>query len=307
MSDTRTTMTRRDVLRAAALTALTGSRAAGAAATDMIKRSIPGTNESLPIIGLGTYSVFDVAGSAEEIAMRRSIVDALTDAGGSVIDSSPMYNRSEEIVGEVLSAGRRRSACFLATKVWTDGRDAGIAQMRRSAELMQTDTIDLMQVHNRRDMEAHWPTIQEFKDSGFVRYSGITDYRDSAGSDMVALMRRYQPDFVQINYSLGERGAEETVLPVARDLGIGVLINRPFMAGRLFRAIGERPLPDWAQPFAESWGQFFLKFIVSHEAVTCVIPATSKLKHMVDNAGAGHGALPDAATRQRMVDFVGAL
>ncbi len=301
-----TGVTRRDLLKAAAVLGITGRQLAFAAET-MRTRPIPASGEALPVIGLGTYSVFDVSGTPEEIEARRAIVGALIDAGGSVIDSSPMYNRSEEIVGDVLAAGNFRESCFLATKVWTDGRDAGERQMRRSAELMQTETIDLMQVHNRRDMAAHWPTIEAMKESGFLRYSGITDYRDSAGPAMQELMRTYRPDFIQINYSLGERGAEEATLPLAGELGIAVLINRPFVAGRLFRAVGDRPLPDWAGEFADSWGQFFLKFIVSHPAVTCVIPATSKLKHMVDNAGAGSGPLPDAATRRRMVEFIESL
>lgn len=302
MRTTRTT-TRRDVLKAGALLGFSAQHAVWAAET-MKTRAIPASGEALPIIGLGTYDVFDVAGSTEEIATRRAIVDALIDAGGSVIDSSPMYNRSEAVVGDVLAAGDRRSSCFLATKVWTDGRAAGEQQMRRSAELMRTDRIDLLQVHNRRDIDAHWPTILEAQESGFIRYSGVTDYRESANGAMQTIMQRYRPQFIQINYSLGERAADEELLPMARDLGIAVLINRPFMAGRLFRAVGDRPLPAWATEFADSWGQFFLKFIVSHPAVTCVIPATSKLRHMVDNAGAGFAALPDETTRRRMVEFI---
>ena len=299
---TKWNVTRRDVLRAGVLLGL-GARQ-GAANETMRTRPIPASGEALPIVGLGTYDVFDVAGNAEEIATRRAIVDALVDVGGSVIDSSPMYNRSEAVVGDVLAEGDRRASCFLATKVWTDGREAGERQMRRSAELMQSENIDLMQVHNRRDMDAHWPTILEMQESAFVRYSGVTDYRESANAAMQSIMRRYRPQFVQINYSLGERGADDELLPMARDLGIAVLINRPFMAGRLFRAVGDRPLPGWAAEFADSWGQFFLKFIVSHPAVTCVIPATSKLRHMVDNAGAGFGPLPDEQTRRRMIEFI---
>ena len=273
----------------------------------MLTRSIPGTGEPLPIIGLGTWQVFDVDGTAQELAERQQIVEALFDAGGSVIDSSPMYRRSERIVGEVLSASSRLDDAFLATKVWTDGAAAGRRQMQRSAELMQTGRIDLMQVHNRRDIESHWPTIREFQEDGFIRYSGITDYRDSADDAMMTLMRRYDPDFIQINYSLLERGAERGVLPLAREMGIAVLINRPFVSGRLFRAVRDLQLPYWAGDFAESWGQFFLKFIVGHPAVTCVIPATSKLRHMVDNAGAGFGPLPEEPTRQRMIEFVESL
>jgi len=274
------------------------------AAATMLTRTIPASGQALPIIGLGTYSVFDVEGTTEELDMRLAVVRALLDAGGSVIDTSPMYRRSERIVGDVLAAGGLRPRCFLATKVWSSGRDAGEQQMRQSAHLMQTDRIDLMQVHNRRDLDAHWPTILDMQASAFVRYNGITDYRESAGTAMQKVMQRYRPQFIQINYSLGERDAEDRVLPMARDLGIAVLINRPFMEGRLFRAVRNTKLPVWAADFAESWGQFFLKFITSHPAVNCVIPATSKLSHMRDNAGAGFGVQPNHAARRRMAEFI---
>ncbi len=279
----------------------------GVAGTAMQTRPVPGTGEALPVIGLGTSRVFDVGSTPEAIESRREVVAALVNAGGSVIDTSPMYNRSERVIGEVLDASGLRESCFLATKVWTDGSDAGERQMRRSAALMNTARIDLMQVHNRRDMDSHWPTILALKESGFIRYNGVTDYRESAHRAMQAIMRRYRPEFVQINYSLGERGAEDELLPLAADLGIAVIVNRPFMAGRLFRAVGDRPLPGWAKDYVTSWGQFFLKFIVSHPAVTCVIPATSKLKHMVDNAAAGFGPMPNAKTRRRMADFIDTL
>lgn len=279
----------------------------GVAGTAMQTRPVPGTGETLPVIGLGTSRVFDVGSAPEAIESRREVVAALVNAGGSVIDTSPMYDRSERVIGEVLDASALRESCFLATKVWTDGSDAGERQMRRSAALMNTDRIDLMQVHNRRDMDSHWPTILALKESGFIRYNGVTDYRESAHRAMQAIMRRYRPEFVQINYSLGERGAEDELLPLAADLGIAVIVNRPFMAGRLFRAVGDRPLPGWAKDYVTSWGQFFLKFIVSHPAVTCVIPATSKLKHMVDNAAAGFGPMPNAKTRRRMADFIDTL
>lgn len=278
-----------------------------AAAGDMRKRRIPSTGEVLPVIGLGTYSVFDVRGTPDDMEPRLKILAALREAGGSVIDSSPMYNRSEQIVGQALDDSGQRDAHFLATKIWTDGEASGQRQLAASAERMQAKTLDLVQVHNRRDMESHWPTILAAKEDGRVRYSGITDYRASANDSLLSLMRQYRPEFIQINYSLGERTSAERVLPEASERGIAVLINRPFVAGRLFRAVGERPLPDWSVEFAQSWGQFFLKYIVSHPAVTCVIPATSKLRHMVDNAGAGHGPLPDQVTRARMEAFIDSL
>lgn len=295
--------TRRDVLGAGLAAAL--APAFGGGSESMITRPIPVSGEALPVIGLGTWQVFDVPSSSEALAAPRRIVDMLVERGGSVIDSSPMYGRAEKVVGDVIAAGADRQRLFLATKVWTDGKTAGIRQMERSAELMNAEVIDLMQVHNRRDLETHLETIRQWQAQKRIRYSGVTDYRASALDEMEALMKRYRPNFIQINYSLGEHEADDRVLPLARDLGIAVLINRPFMSGRLFRAVGKQPLPDWAAAFASSWGQFFLKFIVSHPAVTCVIPATSDPDHMADNLGAGFGELPDAATRERMIRFIG--
>ena len=269
----------------------------------MLTRPIPGKNESIPVVGLGTYEVFDVSGSPEEFEIRKAIVDLLVERGGSLVDSSPMYNRSEKVVGDIINANGNRDDLFLATKVWINGKSAGESQMRRSRDLLHAGVIDLMQVHNLRDVDVHMATIREWQDEGRIRYNGITHYTASALRSMKRAMQDNKPEFIQINYSLGERQAEEQLLPLAQDLGIAVLINRPFMAGRLFSAVRNQNLPDWATDFAESWGQFFLKFIISHPAVTCVIPATSKPHHMVDNLGAGFGTLPEAATRQKMTDF----
>jgi len=295
--------TRRDALAAAA--ALGSLPVAGMTAGNrMLTRPIPGSNEQLPVIGLGTYSVFDVASTPDAIAQRLRIVELLLGADGSVIDTSPMYNRSEKVIGDVIAAGAPRDDMFIATKVWTDGREAGVKQMERSAELMKTDVIDLMQVHNLRDTAVHMKTIRDRQEQGRIRYSGITHYRASALDAVEAALRDFRPQFVQINYSLGEREADERLLPLAKDLGVAVVINRPYQAGRLFSAVRGRELPGWASEFAASWGQFFLKFIISHPAVTCVIPATSKPQHMRDNLEAGFGELPDAATRERMVAFM---
>jgi diketogulonate reductase-like aldo/keto reductase len=196
---------------------------------------------------------------------------------------------------------------FLATKVWTDGREAGLAQMRESAALMNTGVIDLMQVHNLRDTELHMLSIRELKEEGFIRYSGLTHYRADALSDLEAEMQFFKPEFIQINYSLAEHEADDHILPLAADMGIAVIVNRPFGSGSLFGAVRGRELPDWAGEFAESWGQFFLKFIVANPAVTCAIPATSKPEHMRDNVQAAFGALPDARTRRRMIEFVQSL
>jgi diketogulonate reductase-like aldo/keto reductase len=295
--------TRREALAAAAaigalpLTAITDERR-------MLTRPIPASDERLPVIGLGTYSVFDVASTPDAIAERKRIVELLVGAGGSVIDTSPMYHRSEQVIGDVIAAGVPSDEVFLATKVWADGQAAGAAQMDRSAQLMNTDVVDLMQVHNLRDTAVHLQTIRERQEQGRIRYSGVTHYRPGALDALARALREFRPQFVQINYSLGEREADERLLPMARDLGIAVLANRPFQAGRLFNAVRDRDLPGWATDFAASWGQFFLKFIISHPAVTCVIPGTSKPHHMRDNLGAGFGELPDATTRERMIAFI---
>ena len=295
--------TRRDVLLTGAalgsmpLTGLAGER-------QMISRPVPASGEVLPVIGLGTYSVFDVDSTPEQIATRREIVELLLGAGGSVIDTSPMYNRSEKVIGDIIASGAPRDAMFIATKVWTDGRDAGIEQMSRSAGLMNTDVIDLMQVHTLRDTAVHMRSIRELQEQGKIRHSGLTHYRAGAHDALEKAVREYRPQFLQINYSLGEREADKRLLPAAQDLGVGVIVNRPYQAGGLFRAVRGRDLPGWAREFAASWGQFFLKFIISHPAVTCVIPATSKPHHMRDNLEAGFGELPDAAMRERMVAFI---
>ena len=297
-----TNWNRRQVLAAAAAMGLTPGAALAATST-MRRKAIPASGESLPVVGLGTYSVFDVASTAGEIATRKEIVGQLIAAGGSVIDTSPMYNRSEKVIGDVIDAGVARDRLFLATKVWTDGQAAGVEQMQRSAKLMRTDDIDLMQVHNLRDTAIHMETIRAWQSDGRIRYSGLTHYTAGAHETLAREMVAFKPEFIQINYSLGEREAEDRVLPLAQDLGIAVLINRPYQAGRLFRAVAGRELPDFAREFAASWGQFFLKFIISHPAVTCVIPATSKPHHMADNLGAGFGNMPDRNMRKRMADF----
>ena len=297
---------RRETLKAAVALGLTPAPLFAESA-NMLTRPIPASGESLPVIGLGTWQVFDVAGSAEELALRQSIIELLVEKGGRLIDSSPMYARAEKVVGDVLAASKNRDHVFLATKVWTNGKASGESQMQMSAELMNTDVIDLMQVHNLRDLDVQMGTIRERQQDKLIRYSGITDYRSSELDEIEDAMRKYKPQFVQINYSLGERDADKRMLPAARDLGIAVLVNRPFVEGRLFRAVAGREVPDWASDFAASWGQFFLKFIISHPAVTCAIPATSKLHHMADNLGAGFGGMPDEETRRRMAAFVDSL
>jgi diketogulonate reductase-like aldo/keto reductase len=303
---TKRSLTRREFVAAGTAAGLATSL--GIAATESMRtRPIPASGEQLPVIGLGTWRVFDVSGSAEEIEVRKAIVEMLIEKGASLLDSSPMYNRAEEVIGDVIEAGINRDDLFLATKVWTDSKSSGERQMRRSADLMNAGVIDLMQVHNLRDLDTHMETIRDWQADGRIRYNGITDYRASALDEMEAAIKKHRPQFIQINYSLGERQAEERLLPLAQDMGIAVLINRPYLTGRLFRAVGNSALPDWASEFAASWGQFFLKFVVAHPSVTCVIPATSKPHHMADNLGAGFGPLPDEATRQKMAAYFDAI
>lgn len=298
---------RREILAAGAAAGILPGIGIAEDIPSMLTRPIPAGSESLPVVGLGTYEVFDVASTAGEIATRTDIVNQLVSAGGSLLDTSPMYKRSEQVIGDIINAGVQRDDLFLATKVWTNGRDAGIAQMNRSADLMGTNVIDLMQVHNLRDTKVHMASIREFQEDGRVRYSGLTHYTANAHAALGREMQTFKPQFIQINYSLAEREAEQQVLPLAQELGIAVLINRPFQSGRLFRAVSGKELPDFARDYAESWGQYFLKFIISHPAVTCVIPATSKPHHMADNLGAGFGELPDAAMRKRMAEYFDSL
>ena len=297
---------RREMLLAAGASTLLPA-ALAAQERSMMTRTIPASGEQLPVLGIGTYDVFDHASTADAIANSRRIVDILLGDGGSVIDTSPMYNRSEKVIGDIIRAGSPRNSMFIATKVWTDGKQAGIRQMNESARLMNADVIDLMQVHNLRDTDVHMATIRDWQEQGRIRYNGLTHYTASAHEPLAAAMQKHRPEFIQINYSLGEREAEDRVLPLAQDLGIAVLINRPYQSGRLFRAVSGKQLPEWASEFASSWGQFFLKWIISHPAVTCAIPATSKARHMRDNVEAGFGPLPDPQTRRKMIELMGTL
>jgi len=266
----------------------------------LLTRPIPSTGEALPAIGLGTWQTFDVAPSAR--AGLEGVLGAFVELGGSVVDSSPMYGRSEEVVGDLAAKLGVQSTLFLATKVWTSGKTAGIRQMEDSMRKLRTSRIDLMQVHNLVDIDAHLDTLAEWKREGRVRYVGVTHY--TAGHhDAVARIIAARPvDFVQINYSVGEREAESRLLPLAQERGVAVLANRPFAGGDLFRRLRSRPLPAWAAEIdCTSWAQVLLKFVISHTAITCAIPATSQVTHLRDNMQAAHGRLPDAALRARIV------
>jgi diketogulonate reductase-like aldo/keto reductase len=265
----------------------------------LLTRPIPSTGEALPAIGLGTWQTFDVAPSAR--AGLEGVLGAFVELGGSVVDSSPMYGRSEEVVGDLAAKLGVQSRVFLATKVWTSGKTAGIRQMEDSMRKLRATRIDLMQVHNLVDVDTHLDTLAEWKREGRVRYVGVTHY--TAGHhDAVARIIAARPvDFVQINYSVGEREAESRLLPLARERGVAVFANRPFAGGDLFRRLRSRPLPAWAAEIdCTSWAQFLLKFVISHTAITCAIPATSQVTHLRDNMQAAYGRLPDAALRARI-------
>ena len=302
-------LSRRGFIKSAAavslLPVLNGSRAA---TTEAITKPIPSSGERLAVIGLGTSRTFNVSPDAASLSALQPVLQAFFDHGGQLIDSSPMYGRAEEVSGRLLQQVKNRDALFAATKVWTWGREDGIRQMEQSARRMGVERFDLMQIHNLRDWETHIETLREWKSEGRVRYIGITTSHGRFHRELETILRDEALDFVQLSYNIANRVAEQRLLPLAAERGIATLINRPYQRGSLFRRVGGRPLPDWAAEFdCASWGQFFLKFIVSHPAVTCAIPATSKLKHMVDNMGAGHGRLPDAATRRRMIELVESL
>ncbi|XSG84696.1 MAG: aldo/keto reductase [Methylohalobius sp. ZOD2] len=274
-----------------------------ATAKQPIQKSIPASGESLAVIGMGTSRTFNVAGDPQSMAQLSAVLDAFFDHGGALIDSSPMYGNAERVLGELLSQAERKDL-FAATKVWIDGKQAGVEQMEQSRRLWGVDRFDLMQIHNLRDWRTHLETLKACKAEGRVRYIGITTSHGHDHEELAAILEREPFDFVQFSFNIANRIAEERLLPLAADRGMATLINRPFQRGDLFRRIQGKALPDWATDYdIASWGQFFLKFIASHPAVTCVIPATSKVDHMVDNMGANYGRLPDAETRQRMIQY----
>lgn len=291
---------------AGAFAAAAGAGAETAAAPSaMLTRAIPKSAELLPVIGLGTYDVFDVARGTPECAELREVLQLFVAGSGRVVDSSPMYGRAESVAGGLSAELGLRASLFLATKVWTSGRQAGIAQMEQSLKLLRTDKIDLMQVHNLLDVATHIKTLREWRQAGKIRYIGITHYHSGAYGELERLLKTREYDFVQFNYSLDEREAEARLLPVAAETGTAVIINRPFAQGSLFAQVKGKPLPPWAAEFdCTSWAQFFLKYVVAHPAVTCAIPGTGKARHMTDNLQAGRGRLPDAALRERMAEHM---
>jgi aryl-alcohol dehydrogenase-like predicted oxidoreductase len=279
--------------------------AATAHPSAILKRPIPRSGEMLPAVGVGTWQTFDVGPKAPERAELKEVLQLLAGAGGSVVDSSPMYGQSEGVVGDLVAELRLREKLFYATKVWTSGREAGIRQMEDSFRLMRTQRMDLMQVHNLLDLSVHARTLREWKAAGRIRYIGITHYHDGAHAELEKIVKTREWDFVQFNYSMAEREAETRLLPACIESGTAVLVNRPFSQGGLFPRVKGKPLPGWAAEFdCTSWAQFFLKYLLANPAVTCVIPGTSRIVHMKDNVQAGSGRLPDAATRRRMTEYL---
>ena len=271
----------------------------------MATRPIPRSGEAIPVVGVGTWQTFDVGPNAPERAELKEVLRLLSENGGSVIDSSPMYGQAERVAGDLTAELASRDKFFFATKVWTSGRDSGIRQMEQSFRLMRTQRMDLMQVHNLLDLETHVKTLREWKAAGRIRYIGITHYHSGAYRDLERLVKTREYDFVQFNYSMAEREADERLLPVCADSGTAVIINRPFATASLFGQVKGKALPAWAADFdCTSWAQFFLKWILGHPAVTCVIPGTRRTAHLEDNVQAGMGRLPDAPTRKRMLEYL---
>ena len=302
----RTGISRRDLLRlglgAAAGLILSPSLAAAAA---QHMRKIPKTGEPLPAIGLGTWQTFDVGISSDERAGPREVLKLFAEQGGRVIDSSPMYGHAETVVGDLGAELGLDDRLFLATKVWTTGRDAGIRQMEASLRKMRTQRMDLMQIHNLLDWRTQLRTLRDWKANGRVRYIGITHYTEHAYDDLARVMASEDIDFVQFNYSILSRAAERRLLPLAQEKQIAVLVNKPFETAGLFSRVRGKALPPWAADFdCRSWAQYFLKFILGHPAVTCALPATAKPQHLLDNMQAGLGRLPDAALRERMAEYL---
>ncbi len=279
-----------------------GAASDAAIGKTMHRRPIPSSGEMLPLIGCGTWVGFDVAPGSVEYRRLQQVLRQLFDSGGSVVDSSPMYGRAEEVAGRLLEESGARQKAFIATKVWTTGRDNGILQMEDSLRLFRTEMIDLMQVHNLLDWKSHLPTLREWKNRRRIRYLGVTHYTASAYAELEKVMRSERLDFVQVNYSLDDRRAEQRILPLAAERGIAVLVNMPFGGGGLLRSLRNEALPPWAAEIGcDSWAQLLLKFVVGHPSVTCAIPGTANPEHMRSNALAGTGVLPDEAFRRRIV------
>lgn len=278
------------------------------AANGPLIRRIPKTGESIPAVGLGTWQVFDVAADATETVQARQTLKTFVDLGGRVVDSSPMYGSSESMTGQLAAELGAHGKLFLATKVWTSGRQAGQRQMEDSMKKLRVQRLDLMQIHNLVDVQTHLATLRDWKKTGRVRYLGVTHYHAGAHADLEKIIGGGDIDFVQVNYSLAEREADRRLLSAALDSRTAVIINRPFAEGAMFRRVRDRPLPEWAREMGcATWAQYFLKWILAHPAVSCTIPGTRNPKHVADNLGAAKGPFPDEATRRRMASHFDSL
>lgn len=275
--------------------------------SQLVLRAIPSTGEKLPVMGLGSALTFDVSSRSPQLAAIGEVLSLFVKQGGKLIDTSPAYGNAESLIGELAYKAGLTTSLFFATKVWTRSKPEGIAQMERSRQRFRTRTIDLVQVHNLADVDREMGALREFKAKGKIRYTGMTHSERKGHGEMERAMKVHKPDFIQINYSLMDRAAAQRILPLAHELGSAVIINRPFGGGGIFQVLAGKKVPAWAAEFdCHSWAQFLLKWIVSHPAVTCVIPATNDPRHLLDNMGAGVGRLPDAKTRDRMASlFVG--
>ena len=298
---------RRTVLKVVGVSSLTPSMTLQAtdAKNYMARRIIPSTGELLPVIGLGTSRVFDTNLSEKSLNPRKEIVKALLDHGGSLIDTSPMYGRAEEVTGKIAQDLKINDRLFLATKVWIEGKEAGEIQMNASSKKLNKAVIDLMQIHNLLDWKTHIKTLYEWKEQGKINYIGISHFRSNAFNQIEKIITKERIDFAQFNYSLEEREAEKRLLPLCREKGVATLINRPFMRGKLFKAVARKKLPSWTYEYnVNTWSQFFLKFILANQAVTTVIPATSNPAHMIDNLIGGIGPIPEVGLQKKMVEVV---
>ena len=277
-------------------------------ANALIRRKIPKSTNGMdawPVVGIGTYDTFDVGPKAPERAELKRVMQEFVTLGGTVVDSSPMYGEAERVVGDLTGELKNREQLFFATKVWTSGRETGVRQMEQSFKLMQAGArMDLMQIHNLLDLEVHTRTLREWKAAGKVRFMGITHYHAGAHAALEKLIKTNTYDTVQVNFSMAEPEAEERLLPACLDAGVAVIVNRPFAQANLFARVKGKPVPPWCADFdCGSWAQFFLKYLLGHPAVTCVIPGTRRVDHLRDNMAAGMGRLPDAAQRKRMVEL----
>jgi len=301
---------RRDFMRLLAASGLSMAMPSALAAEEapLILKPIPSSGERLPVIGLGTSRVFEVGSGDFEREGPKEVLRTLADVSNSMMDTSPMYGSAETVVGDLAAELGVRDRLFFATKVWTRGREQGIAQMQESMRRLRTERLDLIQVHNLVDTATHLRTLRDWKKEGRVRYVGITHYNAGAHEGLMDVMQHEPLDFVQVNYSLLEPEAQNRLLPLAQEKGIAIIVNRPFARGQLFRITSGKPLPPWAAELGiASWAQYFLKFVVSHPAVTVAIPGTSKARHMRDNQMAGRGILPDTGTRERMFRYMQSL